>query len=115
MHPQMKAVVSSNVAGYMYLAAKATLVIAFLNGGVYAYENVSADVAGEIERVSSVGQWLNREIKRRYTCQRLDDSALDLLLDGQAPVPDRRRTLSALERAQLSGLLERYPFLRAAF
>lgn len=115
MHPQMKAVVSSNVAGYLYLASKATLVIAFLNGGVYAYEDVNAKVAGQIEQVSSVGQWLNREIKGCYPCQRLDDAALDRLLEGQPPMPDSRRILSPLERAQLSGLLERYPFLRAAF
>jgi len=115
MHPQMKAVVSSNVAGYLYLASKATLVIAFLNGGVYAYEDVNASVARQIDQVSSVGQWLNREIKGRHACQRLDDAALDGLLDGLTPLPDHRRTLSPLERAQLAGLLERYPFLRAAF
>jgi hypothetical protein len=116
MHAMMKPVVSSNVAGYFYIAADAQLVVTFLAGDVYAYEQVPAAVAASIDAATSVGRWLNTAIKSRYAYRKIEsDAALADLLDGAAPLRDPIFKPTPRQLAQLGGLLERHPFLRAVF
>ncbi len=50
-----------------------TLVVLFLNGGLYRYANVPLDVYIELANAESVGKYLNKEIKKKYECEKIFD------------------------------------------
>ncbi|WP_126448169.1 KTSC domain-containing protein [Sulfuricystis multivorans] len=114
MHPNLTPVSSSNIDGYLYLADRKILLIAFKNGGVYAYEDVEQPVVTEFAQASSKGKFFQSNIRDRYTTSKLDDMAVANLLGGMdASVPHQSRRKAP--RVTLQSLLLRYPMLNAVF
>jgi len=48
-----------------------TMVIMFNNGKSYAYANVPEDVAQDTSNAASVGEYVNSEIKGRYSYRKI--------------------------------------------
>ncbi len=113
MHKSFKAVVSSNIEGYLYRPANDMLLIAFKSGGTYAYEGVSSSTVSDFVNALSKGQFFQSNIKNRYVTSKLDDSELETLLGGdkQTAQQPRRRALGVT----LDALIQRHPILAAVF
>ncbi len=115
MHPNFTPVTSSNIDGYLYMADRKVLLIAFKSGGTYAYEDVEQPVVAGFVNASSKGKFFQSDIKDRYTTSKLDDMAVANLLGGLGasvpPTQPRRKT----PRITLQSLLPRYPMLNAVF
>jgi len=62
----MKALKSSNLAGYDYDAENRMLTIQFQNGGTYIYNGVEPEVAAGLGDASSPGSYFHQKIKGRY-------------------------------------------------
>ena len=114
MHPSFISVTSSNIEGYLYLAAKSTLLIAFKSGGTYAYDNVPQSVATGFGNAPSKGKFFLSDIKDRYTTSKLDDAAVTNLVSGNAASatsrPPRKKP-----RVSFESLIQRHPILSAVF
>lgn len=114
MHPSFISVTSSNIEGYLYLAAKNTLLIAFKSGGTYAYDNVPQSVATGFGNAPSKGKFFQSDIKDRYTTSKLDDAAVTNLVSGNAASatsrPPRKKP-----RVSFESLIQRHPILSAVF
>ena len=114
MHPPFISVSSSNIEGYLYLAAKSTLLIAFKSGGTYAYDNVPQSVATGFGNAPSKGKFFQSDIKDRYTTSKLDDAAVTNLVSGNAASatsrPPRKKP-----RVSFESLIQRHPILSAVF
>ncbi|KAB2914555.1 KTSC domain-containing protein [Accumulibacter sp.] len=114
MHPSFISVTSSNIEGYLYLAAKSTLLIAFKSGGTYAYDNVPQSVATGFGNAPSKGKFFQSDIKDRYTTSKLDDAAVTNLVSGNAASatsrPPRKKP-----RVSFESLIQRHPILSAVF
>lgn len=114
MHPSFISVTSSNIDGYLYLAAKSTLLIAFKSGGTYAYDNVPQSVATGFGNAPSKGKFFQSDIKDRYTTSKLDDAAVTNLVSGNAASatsqPPRKKP-----RVSFESLILRHPILSAVF
>lgn len=114
MHPSFISVTSSNIEGYLYLAAKSTLLIAFKSGGTYAYDNVPQSVATGFGNAPSKGKFFQSDIKDRYTTSKLDDAAVANLVSGNAASatsrPPRKKP-----RVSFESLIQRHPILSAVF
>ena len=87
MHPKFTAVTSSNIEGYCYLPDRTLLLIEFKSGGVYAYENVPADVAFNFANASSHGKFFQANIKDRYTATKLDEFAVASVCGAATATP----------------------------
>ena len=66
-----KNVFSSMVQSVSYDSDTQTMIITFNNGKSYAYADVPEDVAGDLSNAASVGEFMNSEIKGRYSYRRL--------------------------------------------
>ena len=114
MHPSFISVTSSNIEGYLYLAAKSTLLIAFKSGGTYAYDNVPQSVATGFGNAPSKGKFFQSDIKDRYTTSKLDDAAVANLVSRNAASatsrPPRKKP-----RVSFESLIQRHPILSAVF
>lgn len=114
MHPSFISVTSSNIEGYLYLAAKSTLLIAFKSGGTYAYDNVPQSVATGFGNAPSKGKFFQSDIKDRYSTSKLDDAAVTNLVSGNAASatsrPPRKKP-----RVSFESLIQRHPILSAVF
>lgn len=114
MHSAFISVTSSNIEGYLYLAAKSTLLIAFKSGGTYAYDNVPQSVATGFGNAPSKGKFFQSDIKDRYTTSKLDDAAVTNLVSGNAASatsrPPRKKP-----RVSFESLIQRHPILSAVF
>ena len=114
MHSAFISVTSSNIEGYLYLAAKSTLLIAFKSGGTYAYDNVPQSVATGFGNAPSKGKFFQSDIKDRYTTSKLDDAAVTNLVSGTAASatsrPPRKKP-----RVSFESLIQRHPILSAVF
>lgn len=114
MHPSFISVTSSNIEGYLYLAAKSTLLIAFKSGGTYAYDNVPQSIATGFGNAPSKGKFFQSDIKDRYTTSKLDDAAVANLVSGNAASatsrPPRKKP-----RVSFESLIQRHPILSAVF
>lgn len=114
MHPSFISVTSSNIEGYLYLAAKSTLLIAFKSGGTYAYDNVPQSIATGFGNAPSKGKFFQSDIKDRYTTSKLDDAAVTNLVSGNAASatsrPPRKKP-----RVSFESLIQRHPILSAVF
>lgn len=114
MHPSFISVTSSNIEGYLYLAAKSTLLIAFKSGGTYAYDNVPQSIATGFGNAPSKGKFFQSDIKDRYTTSKLDDAAVANLVSGNAASatsrPPRKKP-----RVSFESLIQRPPILSAVF
>ncbi len=114
MHPSFISVTSSNIEGYLYLAAKSMLLIAFKSGGTYAYDNVPQSVATGFGNAPSKGKFFQSDIKDRYTTSKLDDAAVTNLVSGNAASatsrPPRKKP-----RVSFESLIQRHPILSAVF
>jgi hypothetical protein len=62
---------SSNVAAVGYDPASSTLEVEFLNGGVYEYQDVPAEVAAGLVSAGSVGAYFAANVRHRYTGRKL--------------------------------------------
>jgi hypothetical protein len=66
-----KAVYSSMVQSIAYDSDSNVMVVTFNSGKSYAYANVPEDVAMDASNAASVGEFINSEIKGRYSYRRL--------------------------------------------
>ena len=114
MHPSFIPVLSSNIDGYLYLAAKSTLLITFKSGGTYAYDNVPQSVATGFGNASSKGKFFQSDIKDRYTTSKLDDAAVTNLVSGIAASASSRPPRKK-PRVSFESLIQRHPILSAVF
>jgi lysyl-tRNA synthetase class 2 len=114
MHPSFISVTSSNIEGYLYLAAKSTLLIAFKSGGTYAYDNVPQSVATGFGNAPSKGKFFQSDIKDRYTTSKLDDAAVANLVSGNAASASARPPRKK-PRVSFESLIQRHPILSAVF
>lgn len=65
------AVTSSNVASIGYDSESMTLEVEFRSGGIYQYFDVPESVYQALMSASSVGQFLNANIKNCFRCSRV--------------------------------------------
>jgi hypothetical protein len=107
-------VVSSNLAGYLH-RPDGTLLVAFTNGTVYAYEAVPAHVVAALAAASSKGAFFNAQIKKRHPWRRLSDEEVERTVGVAVRAPSAALRATRTPSAHLTELLERYPFLRQAF
>lgn len=114
MHPSFISVTSSNIEGYLYLAAKSTLLIAFKSGGTYAYDNVPQSIATGFGNAPSKGKFFQSDIKDRYTTSKLDDAAVTNLVSGNAASASSRPPRKK-PRVSFESLIQRHPILSAVF
>ena len=114
MHPSFISVTSSNIEGYLYLAAKSTLLIAFKSGGTYAYDNLPQSVATGFGNAPSKGKFFQSDIKDRYTTSKLDDAAVTNLVSGNAASASSRPPRKK-PRVSFESLIQRHPILSAVF
>ena len=64
-------VVSSNVASYAYKEEEATLIVAFLDGGIYEYYSVDDSIWQLFQTVSSKGRFVWTHLRDKYAYQRV--------------------------------------------
>lgn len=64
-------VASSTIVAIGYDEPSQTLEVEFMSGGVYQYYNVPQELAGELMRASSKGQFLHYQIKNAYPYSRI--------------------------------------------
>ncbi len=62
----MQAMQSSHLNGIEYEEQSRTLTIQFVNGAMYSYANVPADVYWALKQQSSPGSYFHAKIKGRY-------------------------------------------------
>lgn len=116
MHPNLTPVVSSNIAGYAYDAAKEKLVIAFLKGTHYLYEHVPSEVVRGFEKALSKGEYFSAFIRDKFITSQLDDEGVRIHLDlGGLGAPAAKLVKTRRKKRASPQLVQRYPFLRAAF
>jgi hypothetical protein len=66
-----ESVSSSTVASFGYVQQTETLEVEFLNGTIYQYYNIGADVYEQLKTASSKGQFLNAYIRNSYPYSRV--------------------------------------------
>ena len=115
MHPSFISVTSSNIEGYLYLAAKSTLLIAFKSGGTYAYDNVPQSVATGFGNASSKGKFFQSDIKDRYTTSKLSDADVANLVGGNAASAASAKPPRRKPRVSFESLIQQHPILSAVF
>lgn len=64
-------VTSSNIASVAYVTETSTLYIAFKGNSIYAYSDVSPDVAAGLLTASSVGSYFAKNIRDHYATRKL--------------------------------------------
>ncbi len=64
-------VASTNIVSIGYDPNAETLEVEFINGSVYQYYNVPADLHGQLMMAGSKGQFLNAYIKNGYPYSRV--------------------------------------------
>lgn len=115
MHPSFIPVLSSNIDGYLYLAAKSMLLITFKSGGTYAYDNVAQSVATDFGNATSKGKFFQSDIKDRYTTSRLNSQEVANLVVGNAASSASAKPPRRKSRVSFESLIQRYPILSAVF
>ncbi len=115
MHSAFISVTSSNIEGYLYLAAQNMLLIAFKSGGTYAYDNVPQSVATGFGNAASKGKFFQADIKDRYTTSKLDDVAVANLVGGNGATSASARPPRKKPRVSFESLIQRHPILSAVF
>ena len=68
---ERKALRSTNVASVGYDTKSKVLEIEFKSGGVYQYSNVPEKRHQSLMKASSIGSYVNREIKPWYSCRKI--------------------------------------------
>ena len=66
-----QSVTSSNVSEIGYDEDRRILEVLFLNGSVYQYFDVPPQIYNELTQASSIGQYLNGNIKGKYRYARV--------------------------------------------
>jgi len=64
-------VFSTMASSISYDSDSGTMIVTYNTGRSYAYANVPEDVATEAANASSVGDYINENIKGRYSFRRL--------------------------------------------
>jgi len=67
MYENMKEVTSSNIESVGYAENVKILYVKFLNGNLYSYKGVPLNKYNELVNASSVGKYLNQNIKGTYS------------------------------------------------
>ncbi len=62
---------SSVIAHITYQLEREALIVVFLSGEVYLYENVSEKIYKEFKASISKGNYLNRKIKKLFTAKKI--------------------------------------------
>lgn len=116
MHPALKSVASSNIAGYRYNPPTQQLVVAFLSGDLYVYEGVPQNVADGFDAAGSKGSYLNGTIKSGgFSFHLVDESVVDGIFGPSASSSASNAQVNRQRQAMTMDLVTRYPFLRFAF
>ncbi len=116
MHPNLTPVKSSNIAGYAYDASKQKLIIGFLKGTHYLYDNVPSSTVEGFKQASSKGSYFGSNIKEKFITTQLDDEGVRIHLNSQtSAAPAAAPKAKRKKRSTLVQLAQRYPFLRASF
>ena len=116
MHPNLTPVTSSNIAGYAYDAPKQKLIIAFIKGTHYLYENVLSSTVEGFKQAPSKGGYFGSNIKEKFITTQLDDEGVKIHLNSLSGVaPAAAPKAKRKKRTTLVQLAQRYPFLRASF
>jgi KTSC domain len=68
---EREAISSTNVASIGYDEQTETLEVEFLNGSIYQYFNVGADLFEQLKAAPSKGQFLNTYIRNAYPYSRV--------------------------------------------
>lgn len=66
-----EAVSSSNIASVGYDESSGVLEVEFLNGAVYEYFDVPAQLYADFRAAASLGAFLNSQIRNRFRYQRI--------------------------------------------
>lgn len=69
--PEMHDVESSNVRKIGYDESSKSLYVMFNNGGLYKYEDVPKSVYDDLNNTESIGSFLSKQIKGRYSYERI--------------------------------------------
>lgn len=75
-------VVSSSIDSIGYGKQKKALVVKFLNGGLYVYEEVSQEVFNDFLMASSKGEYHSQSIKGQFTFQTINEGDISDWLDA---------------------------------
>lgn len=67
----MKPVASSNIEAVGYEESTETMRVQFKNGSVYEYHNVPSIVHSDFMQASSLGAYLNRNIRTNYPYEKI--------------------------------------------
>jgi hypothetical protein len=67
----MKSVISSSVEAVGYSSSRHVLKVRFLNGSVYQYRRVPADVYDEFLHADSLGIYLSKHIRDLYPFEKV--------------------------------------------
>ncbi|HAW57988.1 MAG TPA: KTSC domain-containing protein [Bacteroidales bacterium] len=67
----MKPVASSNIQMVGYDESSETMRIQFTNGSVYEYKNIPLVVYNDFMQASSLGAYLNRNIRNSYPYEKI--------------------------------------------
>lgn len=111
MHSTMQPVSSSNIGHLGYSYSRETLVVSFLNGGLYVYLDVPVKVYTELMAAPSKGKYFIAEVRDKYQSLRIQESDLEVYLgaSNQASQQQSKKTrwldLSELEQSSLLTVL----------
>ena len=67
----MKPVASSNIQAVGYDESSETMRVQFTNGSVYEYRNIPIVVYNDFMQASSLGAYLNRNIRNSYPYEKV--------------------------------------------
>lgn len=67
----MKPVASSNIQAVGYDESTETMRLQFANGSVYEYHNIPSIVYNDFMQASSLGAYLNRNIRNNYPYEKI--------------------------------------------
>lgn len=73
---------SSSIESIGYGTKKKALIVKFLNGGVYVYEDVTQKIFNDFLSVSSKGQYHSQFIKGQFTFRMIDEGDISDWLDA---------------------------------
>lgn len=115
MHPKMIPVLSSQIEGIQYLKSDHVLLITFLSGKTYAYDDVPEDIFAGFQTAPSKGKYLNAVVKQGgFEFRIVSEFELDVMLANAGFGRPKARSKKP-PSVRMDELVLRYPFLRHAF
>lgn len=94
---QLVSVTSSSIDSVGYGPKTKSLVVKFKNGGVYVYADVETSVYVAFMSASSKGNFLDAEIKQKYSFIRIDESEISQWI-GDTTKPKQTRPRNRMSK-----------------